>query len=188
MPRYLGILVILSTVVLLGAGCNASKPDYTKTPSDASEVMTPTSTSSTVKSDKVMEEKNNQLMEKKTVATSSGSEEKMDQKNEEKKNDDTANEAVVKPVAKTVVVNIAGFAFSPAVVKIKVGDTVKWINDDSAPHQVASNPHPVHTDLPGLESDVLSKGGSYSFTFDKAGTWGYHCHIHPMMTGTVVVE
>lgn len=94
----------------------------------------------------------------------------------------------VKKEKTTVSVDISGFAFSPAQITIKVGDTVTWTNKDDAPHKVASNPHPTHTDLPGLVSDILAKGDTYSYTFEKAGTFGYHCHLHPNMTGTIIVE
>ena len=85
-------------------------------------------------------------------------------------------------------VTIENFAFSPSTITVKVGATVTWLNKDSAPHQIASNPHPAHTDLPGLFSGILSNGQSYSFTFNQTGAFGYHCHVHPSMTGTVVVE
>jgi len=85
-------------------------------------------------------------------------------------------------------VKIKNFAFDPADIRIKKGTTVTWINEDSDPHKIASNPHPVHTDLPELVSGTLSSGQSYSFTFTKTGTFGYHCHIHPSMTGRIIVE
>ncbi len=91
------------------------------------------------------------------------------------------------PPTATNQVNISGFAFVPQTITIKKGDTVTWTNEDSTPHIVASNPHPTHTDLPGLVSPTLQKGQSYSFKFDRSGSWGYHCHIHPSMTGTVIV-
>jgi plastocyanin len=85
------------------------------------------------------------------------------------------------------VVKISGFAFVPQTITIKKGESVTWINEDSTPHDVASDPHPTHTILPGLRSGTLQNGQSYSFTFEQTGSWGYHCHIHPSMTGTVVV-
>lgn len=94
----------------------------------------------------------------------------------------------IKSTPKTVAVTIANYAFSPEIIKIKVGDTIKWTNTDDAPHKIASNPRPTHTDLPGLVSGVLSTGDSFSFTFDKAGTFGYYCMLHPSMIGEVVVE
>jgi len=79
-------------------------------------------------------------------------------------------------------------SFSPSVVTIAVGDTVKWVNKDSIDRQVASDPHPTHTALPGLESNALTTGDEYSFTFDEAGTWFYHDHLNPIQKGTVIVE
>jgi plastocyanin len=92
------------------------------------------------------------------------------------------------PVSRSIDVAITGSGFSPASVTIKAGDTVVWKNNDSVAHVVASNPHPVHTDLPGLYSGTLSPGLSYSFVFQKKGAWGYHCHVFPAMTGTIIVE
>ncbi|MCX6814494.1 MAG: plastocyanin/azurin family copper-binding protein [Candidatus Aenigmarchaeota archaeon] len=85
------------------------------------------------------------------------------------------------------VVRISGFAFIPQTITIKKGETVTWTNEDSVPHQIASDPHPTHTDLPGLLSPALQNGQSYTFTSDKVGTWGYHCHLHPTMKGTAIV-
>ena len=92
------------------------------------------------------------------------------------------------PVGSDHAVKIAGFAFDPKEITIKKGDTITWMNDDAAPHDVASDPHPTHTDLPGLRSGTLQSGQSYTFQFVKVGTWGYHCHLHPTMKGTVIVE
>lgn len=90
--------------------------------------------------------------------------------------------------SKEVIVAIKEFVFDPKEIVIKKGATVKWINGDASPHIIASNPHPVHTDLPELVSNDLGKGEEYSFTFTKTGIFGYHCHIHPAMKGTIIVE
>ena len=84
-------------------------------------------------------------------------------------------------------ITIKNFAFDPPVITVKSGTTVTWTNEDASVHQVASDPHPTHTDLPGLVSDPFSQGQTYSFTFTTVGTFGYHCHIHPSMTGKVIV-
>lgn len=89
---------------------------------------------------------------------------------------------------KTIDVTIKDFAFSPAGVTANAGDTVRWTNQDTAPHIVASDPHPAHTDLPGLESKSLVQGDSYEFTFSKTGAFGYHCHLHPSMKGKIIVQ
>lgn len=89
--------------------------------------------------------------------------------------------------AETHTVSIEGFAFSPEEITIKKGTKVTWTNKDAAAHQIAANPHPLHTSLPELTSPILAQGESYSFTFQKTGTIGYHCHLHPSMRGTITV-
>jgi plastocyanin len=74
-----------------------------------------------------------------------------------------------------------GLAFDPATVTISAGESVTWTNEDSAGHTVVA-------DNGEFKSDTLGNGGSFSFTFDKAGTYPYHCSIHPSMKGTVVVQ
>ncbi|HSR89183.1 MAG TPA: cupredoxin family copper-binding protein [Candidatus Udaeobacter sp.] len=77
---------------------------------------------------------------------------------------------------------ISGFAFSPASLTVKAGTTVKWTNDDQAPHSIVSS------DGQFTGSSVLSTGGTYQFKFDKPGTYTYSCGIHPSMHGQVVVQ
>jgi plastocyanin len=76
-------------------------------------------------------------------------------------------------------VTIAGFAFNPGTIKVHVGDTVTWTNNDSTNHTATGS---------GFDTGTISGGSSASVTFDTAGTFAYHCSIHSSMTGTVVVE
>jgi plastocyanin len=76
-------------------------------------------------------------------------------------------------------VNIQNFAFSPATLTVKKGTAVTWTNSDSAPHQIKSDT---------FNSGQLSKGQSFSFTFNDTGTFDYSCSIHPSMTGKIIVE
>jgi len=79
-------------------------------------------------------------------------------------------------------VSIKSFAFSPATISIKAGDTVKWTNDeDSVPHTVTSEQYP------GFASPTLKPGESFSQQFDKAGAFTYLCLIHTRMRGVVLV-
>lgn len=71
--------------------------------------------------------------------------------------------------------------YDPQQVTIKVGDTVTWVNQDAPKHDVVA-------DNGEFKSDLFDKGGTFSFTFTKAGTYPYHCSIHPGMVGTVVVQ
>ena len=73
------------------------------------------------------------------------------------------------------------FMFSPTTVTVKVGSTVTWTNLDEEPHTVFSS-----TGL--FRSSALDTKDSFSYTFDKAGTYRYSCTIHPRMMGTIVVE
>lgn len=90
-------------------------------------------------------------------------------------------------------VSITASGFSPATLTVSArsgsGATVTFTNMDSAPHRIASDPHPVHTGLAGFDAlnDILP-GGTYVFTFVKAGTFGYHDHLHPFVKGTVIVQ
>ncbi len=81
-------------------------------------------------------------------------------------------------------VTISDMAFSPSTVTVKKGTTVTWTNQDSVAHSVVSD-----TDSPngGLNSSTFAKGAQFSFNFTGAGTYKYHCGVHPSMTGTVVV-
>jgi plastocyanin len=77
-------------------------------------------------------------------------------------------------------VTIKGFAFTPGTLTIKVGTTVKWTNQDSVAHTVTSD-----TGL--FDSGDLAAGDTFSYTFTQAGTFAYHCTMHPSMTATIVV-
>ena len=74
-----------------------------------------------------------------------------------------------------------GFAFDPATVTIKAGESVTWTNQDGTTHTVTA-------DNGEFDSSQLANGATFTFKFDKAGTYPYHCSIHPTMTGTVVVQ
>ncbi|MBI5072001.1 cupredoxin family copper-binding protein [Candidatus Falkowbacteria bacterium] len=83
------------------------------------------------------------------------------------------------PVPTTVTVDIRNFVFDPANLTVNAGTTVKWENYDSVGHKIAGT---------GFDSNQLNQGDSYSFTFNQAGTYDYHCAIHPSMTGTITVQ
>lgn len=82
--------------------------------------------------------------------------------------------------AATNSVEIKGFAFNPDTITISKGTTVTWTNGDSAQHTVTG----IGNDI---NSQILSQGQTYSFTFNEAGTFEYQCHIHPGMKGKVIV-
>ncbi len=78
-------------------------------------------------------------------------------------------------------VTISEYAYEPAEVTIKAGESVTWTNEDSVKHNAAS-------DESAFEGPLLSEGESYTFTFEVPGRYPYHCTPHPYMKATVIVE
>lgn len=90
------------------------------------------------------------------------------------------------PLKAPTTIKMTAAGFEPANVTIKKGDTVVFLNNDSKPHWPASAQHPTHTALPGFDSlKAVAAGASYSYTFTKAGTWGYHDHLNASFFGKV---
>ena len=77
--------------------------------------------------------------------------------------------------------------FEPALLKIKAGDTVKWVNDDDRKHVIASILGKGTNDKE-LFAPQIVPGNSWSHTFTKSGEYPYFCYIHYVMMGAVVVE
>jgi plastocyanin len=63
---------------------------------------------------------------------------------------------------------------------VKVGTTVTWSNGDAVGHTVTA-------DGGAFDSGTIAPGTSFSRRFGSAGTFAYHCKIHPSMTGTITV-
>jgi plastocyanin len=89
---------------------------------------------------------------------------------------------------------LADKAFSPNPINVKVGDSVKWTNDDTQFHTVVSGS--PNDSAKGKEFDsglsgpnaLTTKGKTFSHTFAKAGEFPYFCQLHPTMVGKVVVS
>jgi plastocyanin len=76
---------------------------------------------------------------------------------------------------------VKNFMFQPTSLTVKVGSTVTWTNMDEEPHTVVSTS--------GLfRSNGLDTKDSFSFKFDKAGTYTFACSIHPQMVGKIIVQ
>jgi len=81
-------------------------------------------------------------------------------------------------------VTIDNYQFAPATLTIPAGTTVTWVNQDSDIHSVAADDgDPMMFKSAGLDTD-----DKFTFTFAKAGTYLYHCTLHPHMTGKIVVQ
>ncbi len=98
-------------------------------------------------------------------------------------------------------VTLTNEGFSPATVTVNVGDTVRFVNQSTKTMWVGADVHPSHADYDGTtRQEHCPTGGSFDqctgsgsgttweFTFDKAGTFGYHNHLGASDTGTVIVK
>jgi plastocyanin len=78
-------------------------------------------------------------------------------------------------------VSISGFKYAPGSLTVKAGTTVIWTNKDASTHTVTSDNGAF------TSSGNLATNDTYSFLFTTAGSFPYHCAIHPSMKGTIVV-
>jgi plastocyanin len=78
-------------------------------------------------------------------------------------------------------VKIKDFAYDPADAQVKVGQKIKWTNEDTAPHDVDSQSGPR------IKSEVMQKGGTFEFTAKEAGEVSYICSIHPNMKAKLTI-
>lgn len=87
------------------------------------------------------------------------------------------------------IVFITDDGFDPPSLTVSSGTTVTFENDSSDDSWPASDVHPTHQLYPGFDAEKpLLPGETYEFTFTKTGSWGYHNHLEPDVTGTIVVE
>jgi plastocyanin len=77
--------------------------------------------------------------------------------------------------------SIKAYLPDPVTVVVGVNNTLKWVNNDNAPHTVTANDA-------SFDSGNVAPGQSFTFTFTTPGTYQYHCVYHPWMTGTVIVK
>ncbi len=79
--------------------------------------------------------------------------------------------------AATVNAAMDGRAFKPASITAKVGDVIAFTNKDGVPHTAT-------LDDGSCTTDRLGKDKTGALTFSAAGTYPFHCQVHPDMTGT----
>jgi len=77
--------------------------------------------------------------------------------------------------------------WSPADITINAGDTVHWMNVDTAAHTVTGG-SPADGPSGVFDSSLVMADAVYAFTFDDAGSYDYFCMVHPWMTGIVNVS
>lgn len=98
----------------------------------------------------------------------------------------TPTQAITGPTqAVTIMKTSSGYAFNPDMLAVAVGTTVVWTNNTTAPHTVTSDDG---KSFDSGASNPIGSGGTFSFKFTKAGTYKYHCQVHPSMVATIVVK
>lgn len=75
-------------------------------------------------------------------------------------------------------VEIRGFRFKPAALDVRVGDTIRWINFDLAPHTATA-------DDGGFDTGPLEKGQSRTVAVTAELSRTYHCAFHPRMKARI---
>jgi plastocyanin len=77
-------------------------------------------------------------------------------------------------------VSISAFTFEPAAMTVNAGEEVTWVNTDGVPHTSTAA-------LNHQWGQLMTRGESFSYTFDTPGTYAYFCEMHPAMVGTITV-
>jgi plastocyanin len=83
------------------------------------------------------------------------------------------------PVVRTYVIHLKNLKFGPSPDRVKVGDTIEWVNDDLFRHTATARNGAFDVDLqPGAKARVLMK---------RPGAIEFYCRYHPGMTGRFTV-
>jgi plastocyanin len=108
---------------------------------------------------------------------------------------DSAEETVPMPSSNLVSITMSSSrpgceasqtCYTPFVIEIHRGQSVTWVNDDSAFHTVTSGYYDEYDGM--FDSGQLDPAKTFSHTFDEEGRFDYYCKLHPWMSGTVVVR
>lgn len=90
----------------------------------------------------------------------------------------TASSAAAAPSLHEV--RIKGFAFEPRRLQARIGDTIRWTNDDLAPHTATA-------DAFGWDTEEIAQGVSAELIVTQGMETGYFCAFHPHMTGSLEI-
>lgn len=162
------IYIAFAALALLAAGCNAKV-----------QKNEDTNTTEQTENTQNQQVENTEVADAKKVAP--------DQSSQPYFSDGSDVEAV--PTPEVVEIKITADGFVPSTINIQKGDYVQFTNTDSNAHWPASDPHPVHTGLPGFDSlKGIETGKYFRYQFTTAGTFTFHDHLHPALKGTVVVK
>lgn len=109
--------------------------------------------------------------------------------------DTTETEAQPQPeeeqpeITESGVISYGAGGYTPSTITVELGETVTFRNDSTSNMWPASDNHPTHEIYPEFDPGrAIEPGQEWQFTFDQAGAWGYHDHLNPAVTGTIIVE
>jgi plastocyanin len=93
-------------------------------------------------------------------------------------------------------VSIQDFTYAPETLNITVGGEVTWRNNGPSVHMTVSDAGLWNSGTlaapeggGGSYGDGGSgSGGTFSRVFSQAGTYAYHCEIHPYIRGSIIVS
>lgn len=86
------------------------------------------------------------------------------------------------------VVEMGSGGFSPATLTVGRGETVTFRNTGDRESWPASDVHPTHEEYPGFDAGAaVLPGESWTFRFDRSGSWTFHDHLSPEVKGTIIV-
>lgn len=109
--------------------------------------------------------------------------------------DPGSGDTISTPVQDSFLVRYNGTSFQPQEITVRKGTKVLFLNESSQqrPMYVASDDHPTHERYPGFDTAAVNQkfpalSESFSYVFDRVGTWGYHDHNSPSARGIIIVE
>jgi plastocyanin len=99
----------------------------------------------------------------------------------------TSNGNIVDGSIQPGAASLTDTAFQPNPINVKLGDSVRWTDNDNTLHTVIEGDPDAGQTTRGFASDIIGPGGTFEHKFEKVGTFDYYCRLHPNMIGKVVV-
>ncbi len=85
------------------------------------------------------------------------------------------------PAPTPQLITIQFSTYKPSTLTVAKGTIIKWVNKDNMPHTVTS-------DSGAFQSGLMQEGDFFTYQFDTAGNFPYHCKLHPSMKGGIIVK